>query len=331
MSSAWDGLEHSLECTELPHYAINHAAPEDAFYTDRHIAGRCVARFLDVCRRHSIDLAEHCFIEPSAGEGCFYDFLPARKLGLDIAPRAAPILQADFLTWQPPTLSKECQYTVIGNPPFGHRGAIALAFIKRAFLFADLVAFILPMSFYSNGKGSNMQRTVALGATLIHNEELPAEAFYWPDTGDTMSVNTVFQVWKKGVGQGVFSDYDISEFADIYTCCSNPDRYCGLGRGREYDCFIASTFYQKIGIVHDFAEVQYNSGIGFILKKRKRDILRLLKRTDWRQYSSGATNHCRHIRMFHIRKLLGENGYGCPLGDGQQSLAWCPPRCKIPP
>lgn len=314
MSSAWDGLENSLRRTDLPHYAINPNAPDDAFYTDREIAKQCVDRFLAVCRRRRINLSQYTFIEPSAGEGCFYDFLPDNKIGLDISPRAENIRQADFLTWKP---KGEGKYIVIGNPPFGHRGAIALAFIKRAFLFADLVAFILPMSFYSNGKGSNMKRTIAIGATLIHNEELPEDAFYWPDTGDTMSVNTVFQVWKKGMDKGVFTDYDISEFVDIYTCCSNPDRYCGLGRGRQYDCYIASTFYKNVEIVKNFEEVQYNSGIGFVIKKRKRDILRLLKRTDWTKYSTGATNHCRHIRMFHIRKLLGDNGFGRPIDSSQ--------------
>ena len=314
MSSAWDGLENSLRRTQLPHYAINPNAPDDAFYTDRAVARRCVDQFLDICRKQRIALSHYTFIEPSAGEGCFYDCLPDNTIGLDISPRAGNIRQADFLTWQPERAGK---YIVIGNPPFGHRGAIALAFIKRAFLFADMVAFILPMSFYSNGKGSNMKRTIALGATLLHNQPLPAEAFYWPDPGNILSVNTVFQVWKKGAGKSVFTDYDISEFADIYSCCSNPSRYCGLGRGRVYDCYVASTFYQSTGIVKDFKAVKYNAGIGFVIKKRKRDILRLLKRTDWAQYSTEATNHCRHIRMFHIRKLLGENGFGRPVGGDQ--------------
>ena len=309
MSSAWDGLENSLRRTELPHYAVNIDAPEDAFYTDRTIARKCVHDVLAVCRKRKINLTDYTFIEPSAGEGCFYDFLPDNKIGLDIAPRSPQIRQADFLTWKP---KRTGRHIVIGNPPFGHRGAIALAFVKRAFLFADMVAFILPMSFYTNGKGSNMKRTIALGATLIHNRQLPADAFYWPETGEPMSVNTVFQVWKRGTEKGVFTDYDISEFADIYTCCTNPDRFCGLGRGRKYDCFIASTFYHDNGIVFDFADVKYGSGIGLIIKQSKRDILRLLRRTDWTAYSTEATNHCRHIRMYHLRKLLGENGFGKP-------------------
>lgn len=308
MSSAWDGLENTLVRTELPHYAINVDVPEDAFYTERKIAEKCVNDFFRVCRKHKIRLSGYTFIEPSAGEGCFYDFLPDNKVGLDIAPRDTRIRKADFLTWKP---ARKGKYVVIGNPPFGHRGAIALAFVKRALLFADMVAFILPMSFYSNGKGSNMKRVE--GAALIHNEKLPADAFYWPDTRKAVSVNTVFQVWARGDRNSVFTDYDVSEFVDIYTCCSHPNRYCGLGRGRKYDCYIASTFYKKVGLVYDFKDVLYGAGYGFVIRKRKQEIIRLLKKTDWTKFCTEATNHCRHIRMYHLRKLLGENGFGVPI------------------
>ena len=259
----------------------------------------------EVCEKNVIDLSKYAFIEPSAGEGCFYDFLPEKKIGLDIHPRNEKISKADFLVWAPP---KKRRYVIIGNPPFGHRGAIALAFVKRALLFADLVAFILPMSFYSNGKGSNMKRVE--GASLIHSERLPADAFYMPEDLSTMAVNTVFQIWKRGRGSSIFTDYDVSEYVDIYTCCSAPNRFCGLGRGRNYDCFIASTFYKDVSIVHSFDDVLYGSGYGIIIKKKRREILRVLRNTDWNQYCSDATNHCKHIRMYHIRKLLGDSGFG---------------------
>ena len=308
MSSAWDGLENSLRRTDLPHYAINPAAPDDAFYTHEHIAHACWKTFARVCAKRGVDLSGYTFIEPSAGEGCFFRFLPQPRIGLDIRPGDKSIKKADFLTWKPRQRSQHEKFAVIGNPPFGHRGAIALAFIKRALLFADLVAFILPMSFYSNGKGSNMKRVE--GASLIHNEKLPSDSFYWPDSRKPMSVNTVFQIWAKGERKGVFTDYDVSEFADIYTCCSNPERYCGLGRGRKYDCFIASTFYSDTEIVYRFKDVRYGSGYGLMIKKHRQRVLAALKRADWTKHCSDATNHCKHIRMFHIRQVLGQAGFG---------------------
>lgn len=308
MSSAWDGLVNSKACTELPHYAISKKLPEDTYYTDRKVATHCINVFWEVCNKYGLDFKNHTFIEPSAGEGCFYDLLPDHKVGLDILPRNTLIKKADFLSWYP---AGKDQYVVIGNPPFGVRGAIALAFIKRAFLFADAVAFILPMSFYSNGKGSNMKRIGNAG--LIHNEKIQEYAFYLPNSQKRISVNSVFQIWIKGMETQVFTDYDVSGYADIYTCCSAPARYCGLGRGRDYDCFIASTFYKEVGIVRTFKEVLYGSGYGLVIKQGKNKILQYLSSIDWRDYCSDATNHCLHIRMHHIRKVLGEGGFGVKI------------------
>ena len=36
------------------------------------------------------------------------------------------------------------KYVVIGNPPFGLRGQLALKFINHSYDFADYVCFILP-------------------------------------------------------------------------------------------------------------------------------------------------------------------------------------------
>lgn len=309
--SAWAGLVNTIEKTELPHYAINESLPEDTFFTDRNIAEHCFKSFKQAIKNVNMNISKHIFVEPSAGEGCFYDHLPTEceKIGLDINPRSKKIQEANFLRWYPEKIGK---YVVIGNPPFGVRGAMALAFIKRSFLFADIVAFILPMSFYSNGKGSNMKRVE--NATMIHNEALPSNSFYLSGTNKSVSVNTVFQVWVKGDKKNIFKDYSVKEYMDIYTCCSAPSRYCGLGHGRKYDCFIASTFYKdNIKVVKAFDQVQYGSGYGMIIKKNKREIMALLKSVNWLDYCSNATNHCKHIRMHYIRKLLFDNGYGVEL------------------
>lgn len=309
MSSAWDGLCNTREITELPHYAFNKQAPDDAYFTRRDVADHCMEKLRMICVEQGINLNDYFFVEPSAGEGCFYDCFPegVEKVGIDINPKKPNFERADYLRWYP--TNPDSNFIVAGNPPFGHRGALALAFVKRSFLFADLVAFILPMSFYSNGKGANMKRVE--GATLLYNEPLQKNSFYEAETEVDVEVNTVFQIWRKGKHQSVFCDYDVSEYADIYTCCSSPSRYCGLGRGREYDCFIASTFYgNNIGIVSSFDEVKYGSGYGIIIKKNKKQILSALGKADWLEHSSVATNSCRHIRMFHIREALGKAGFG---------------------
>jgi len=182
-----------------------------------------------------------------------------------------------------------------------------LAFINRAAKFADLVGFILPMTFASNGKGGAMTRVA--GLRLLHSEELPADSFYHGDA--ERDINTVFQVWGARDLQAAPTPPSCDDFVQILTVCTNPSRRCGTHRMGEYDYFLQGTFYANRlpTVVRDFAQVKYGSGYGVIIKQRKRDIGRALQRADWLAHSSKATNHCRHIRMQHIRDVLIAAGF----------------------
>ena len=319
MSSAWDGLVNNKYKTELPHYAINKSLPADSYFTSGETAQKC----MDIIDR-IIPNNNYTYIEPSAGEGIFYNLLPADdRIGIELHDRKCPeFIQADYLTWYP---KETDNYVVVGNPPFGVRGAIALAFINRSFLFAEYVAFILPMSFHSNGKGSNMKRVK--NGQLIHSEILYGESFFSPDNNKEIKVNTLFQVWKKGEGKGIFPDYDISEYAEIYTVCSSPDRLCGLEKTgtwcridaqydqntnlEKYDFYVSSSFFgENLSTVYNFEDVKYGSGYGVILKKDKEVILNKIDNIEWNDYSSLATNSCKHIRKYAIEKCLFDLGYG---------------------
>ena len=278
---------------------------------------------MDIVNR-AIPNNNYTYIEPSAGEGVFYNLLPAdHRIGIELHDRKCPeFIQSNYLTWYP---KETDNYVVVGNPPFGVRGAIALAFINRSLLFAKYVAFVLPMSFYSNGKGSNMKRVT--NGHLIHSEILHGELFFSPDKDKEIKVNTLFQVWKKGEGKGIFPDYDISEYADIYTVCSSPDRLCGLEKTGTwcrieahhnqdanlgtYDFYVSSSFFgESLPTVYNFEDVKYGSGYGVILKKDKEKILKRLSNIEWNDYSSLATNSCKHIRKYAIEKCLFDLGYG---------------------
>ena len=303
MSSAWDGLVNNKSKTELPHYAVNKSLPADSYFTSSETAKKCI----DITNR-VIPTSDYTYIEPSAGEGVFYDLLPVKnRIGVELHDRKRlEFEQANYLTWYP---KENNNYIVIGNPPFGVRGAIALAFINRSLLFADYVAFILPMSFHSNGKGSNMKRVQ--NGHLIHSEILMGESFFSPDNNKEIKVNTLFQVWKKGEGKSIFPDYDVSNYADIYTACSSPDRLCGLDKIGEYDFYVSSSFFGKtLSTVYDFKDVKYGSGYGVILKRDKEDIISKLKNIEWNEYSSFATNSCKHIRKYAIEQCLFNLGYG---------------------
>jgi len=290
--------------SRLPWYAINDKSPQDQFYTKRDVAQHCLRTFRKTAKQHGYGLRHHIFIEPSAGEGCFVGLLPPkRRVALDIDPQGTGISKVDFLNWTPP----KGKYAVIGNPPFGHRGAIALAFINRAAKFADIIGFILPMTFASNGKGGAMTRVK--GLRLLHSEELPSDSFYSSD--GERDINTVFQVWGSRNLQDAPPPQTCDAFVQILTVCTNPSRRCGTHRMHEYDYFLQGTFYENRPprVVRDFADVKYGSGYGVIIKQRKREIGRALRNADWLAHSSKATNHCRHIRMQHIRDALAVEGY----------------------
>ena len=266
----------ALPPSTLPWYAVNENNPNDQYFTKRDIAARCWKSLAAATRRFSIDLRAHIFVEPSAGEGCFIRHLPPRRrLALDIAPPAlahSETEKADFLKWSPPPELAGRRFAVVGNPPFGVRGALALEFLNRSAMFADIIGFILPMTFESDGKGGALTR-VASRLSLLHSEELPSSSFYTADTSEDCAINTVWQVW------GALANPlprptapDCSEFVDIRTVCTAPNRRCGLALMDDYDFFLQGTFYDNRPprVVKTFAEVKYGSGYGVIIRKNKR-------------------------------------------------------------
>lgn len=303
MSSAWDGLKNDKNITELPHYAINKSLPADSYFTSTDTAQKCVDIVMN-----TIETAGLTFVEPSAGSGAFYDLLPEdRRIGIELFNRRKDFIKQDYLTWYPEDSSNK--YIVIGNPPFGVRGAYALAFVNRSLLFAEYVAFILPMSFHSNGKGSNMKRVE--NGHLIFSQVLEKEKFYSPDNNKEIKVNALFQIWKKGKGESIFPDYDTSKHVDIFTVCSSPDRLCGLDKIGKYDFYVSSTYFgDTLKTVYDFDDVKYGSGYGIIIKENKKELLQKIKEVEWNTYSTMATNSCKHIRKYSIQKCLFDLGYG---------------------
>ena len=165
---------------------------KDQYYTKQIVAQKCFSYLLKRLKNLGIDSNEYCFIEPSAGSGSFFDLLPENKIGIDIEKQNnKKIIRADYLEWIP---SSKKKYIVIGNPPFGLRGHLALQFINHSVKFADIVAFILPQLFASDGKGVPSKRV--LEYKLAYSKKIPANSFAYPDK-TSISINTIFQVWTK--------------------------------------------------------------------------------------------------------------------------------------
>lgn len=151
----------------------------DKFYTKPDIASLYLAK-LDLNSYDTI-------IEPSAGSGAFSHAIPNCK-AFDIAPEHDGILQADWL--QLDKTQFQGRTLVIGNPPFGRGGSIAMQFIHAA-AFADTIAFILPRGF----KKDSVKNRVPKNLHLVLEEDVPKNAF--TVHGEDYDVPCVFQVWER--------------------------------------------------------------------------------------------------------------------------------------
>lgn len=288
----------------------------DQYFTKETIALDLFQKVQDIISKYEENIDNFHWIEPSAGNGVFFNLLPKdKRTGIDISPLNSEIIESDYLKYVLPDTYKNI---VIGNPPFGHRGVMALKFINHS-KNADYVCFILPMFFESKGKGSIKYRVK--GFHLIHSERLPKDAFYIPHNNKSVDVKCVFQIWSKNYqsDKEEFSWYKnrknepFGDLAKIFTVSLAKNRECGKKWifEQKADFYISSTFHNQISVVDTFEEVKYKSGVAIVLTTKNEEIKEklknLLKNADWKKYGSLATNACYHIGKSNVFQLLQDN------------------------
>ncbi|TDV23542.1 hypothetical protein BCF59_0533 [Mycoplasmopsis mustelae] len=290
----------------------------DQYFTKHAIASELFEKTKKIIKKYEENnLEKYLWIEPSTGEGCFLDLLPINKrIGIDIDPKRDDVIKSDYLKYKLP----QQPFIVIGNPPFGHRGVLALEFLNYS-ANADYVCFILPMFFESKGKGSIRYRVK--GLNLIHSEVLPKNSFYTLENKD-IDVKCVFQIWSKNHINKTLSTFNwyslgsknpFKKYLDVYTVSTAKSRECGKRWifKEKADFYLASTFFKENKVVYDFNDVKYKSGIAIKINTKKpeeiKKIKNLLINADWTKYSSLATNSCRHIGKSHIYDLLLDNDF----------------------
>lgn len=170
----------------MSHKEIQSNARElDQFYTAPDIAKTCI----DFARKRLSHLNFQSFVEPSAGAGAFSNEIGQSCIAIDLDPKCAGAIQADFLKWQP--ASTEGAQLVIGNPPFGKNASLAVRFFNHAAGFADAIAFIVPLSF----RKASVQKRLDRNFHLVETLQLPEEAFIFE--GKSYAVPCEFQVWER--------------------------------------------------------------------------------------------------------------------------------------
>lgn len=280
---------------------------KDQFYTTKKTAKYCYNKTIEVLKKLDIDDNEYTFIEPSAGCCNFFSLLPKeRRIGVDIEPKGSlesELIKSDYLKYEPHNKSKNI---VIGNPPFGLRGNLALRFINHSYDFADVVAFILPPLFNSTGKGVPMKRVK--GYVLAYSENLPRNSYEYPD-GSLVDVATIFQVWTK-------VNTDKIKIKETKTC-DNYIKVYSLSDGgtpsstrnkkmlNSCDVYLPSTCFKGMTAYSDFEQLPNRRGYGVVFKKQKEELSKMFfNEINWENVAFVSTNGALNLRTDLIKNEL---------------------------
>jgi len=279
---------------------------KDQFFTPIKTSKYCYSKFLEIISQYGDDKNSYYFIEPSAGNGVFLKLLPKkRREGLDIEPKYNEIKQQDFLEWKPSDYDKK--YVVIGNPPFGLRGQLALKFINHASEFSEYVCFILPQLFESDGKGVPRKRVK--GLNLLYSEKLYTN-FESPE-GKDIKVECIFQVWSK-VHKNDF--YTIkkkdSKIMKIYSLSDGGTPSTTRNKKMFYKCdaYLPSTCFGRSNMKYyeSFDTLPKKKGYGIVFLKNKQENIKKFKNIEWYKVAFLSTNSAYNIRSSQILNEFNE-------------------------
>lgn len=171
----------------------------DKFYTKADLAERLIS---------CIDISKYgCVVDPCCGDGAFYSNIShPNKVGMDILPHIEGVATQDFLEWDHSAIGlPPSQVLVLSNPPFGKQGSLAMKFVNKSALFADTIAFILPLSFSKQ----SVKNRIPEYFHLSHEEILPPGSFLLD--GEPYDVKCVFQVWERRaeIREKVFAEGEV--------------------------------------------------------------------------------------------------------------------------
>jgi hypothetical protein len=286
-------------------YSLYSPKDKDQFFTLPTTAEYCYLQFKNKLISLGENELNYTYVEPSAGDGSFLNVLPQhRRIGMDVEPKNEEIIEQDYLTWN--VSQTDIKYVVIGNPPFGLRGHLALRFINYSSQFADFVCFILPQLFESDGKGAPRKRVI--GYNLIHSEKLQTE-FYEPNNKIPISVNTIFQIWSKNYSD---PNYEIKENTNTQiTVFSMSDGGSSSSTRNKNminccDLYLPSTCFGKENMrsYTSFYDLPGQKGYGIVFKQNKNELTIIASNIEWSSVAFLSTNSAYNLRSSQIYSLI---------------------------
>ena len=276
---------------------------KDQFFTPNTTVKYCYSKFLEILETYKDTDNDYIYIEPSAGNGSFLKVLPEkRRIGIDIEPKFSEIKKGNYLYWEP---EKNRKYIVIGNPPFGLRGQLALKFINHSYKFADYVCFILPQLFESDGKGVPRKRVI--GYNLIHSEKLNTD--FEEPSGKSIKVKCIFQVWSKYHSNPKYNIKQIdTSIMKIYSLSDGgtPSTTRNKKMFDKCDVYLPSTCFGKdtMKYYNSFQNLPRQRGYGIVFKNNKKNNIKKFKEIDWSGVAFLSTNSAYNIRTSQIAEVF---------------------------
>lgn len=255
----------------------------DQYYTSEEDMNYCVNKTLDVLQERGYTISE--FLEPSAGEGVFSNYLRISGLNviaLDIEPKIEDIIKADYLSYK---IKYKKDRLIIGNPPYGSRLSLAKKFYNKSVEIGDYISFILPISQLNNTQ-------MLYQFDLIHSENLGILIF----SGDR-KVHCCLNIYtrpKSGLNKKVRN-----KLKDIEIVRQDSKKY----KDFEFDirmCYWGDATAGKILTDDEHYSGEYKIKIhNYDLKDR---IVKVLSNTNWKK-ELNSTAMCR-IKQYHIVDVL---------------------------
>lgn len=185
----------------------------DKFYTKHTIVDICLS---------VIDFDRYdCVIEPSAGNGSFFNKIP-NCIGLDIKPEHPDIVEKNWFDYFVDFSHKNV--LIIGNPPFGKRNYLSKMFLEHSFSFQNVttVAFVLPNVY----KKHTLQKVIPSNYRISNIIDLGNDSFTMNDID--YHVPCSFFVFDKSKGE------DLRFNVDLYKTCSD----FAFSDKNDYDFFV---------------------------------------------------------------------------------------------
>ena len=189
----------------------------DQYYTNPDEAEKCVSEL----KRFIAANARQYVVEPSAGDGAFLGFFK-NTIAVDLEPKNKGIIKSDFFKTSRESLNLpvKSRVTVLGNPPFGFAGSLAIKFFNHAAALANTIAFIVPRSFEKN----SIQNRLDLNFHLVYERVLSKNSFILH--GEKYDVPCVFQIWVRQNHKRTVVTFNTSDFSFVKKDAVKAGTFC---------------------------------------------------------------------------------------------------------